>query len=260
MAYAIYFVGRPGGTRSAAALECLVIAAAAWAGEETCIRLYGFYGYGLAWWPMLSRVPALVVAIWPMVVQSARAVVRELWPDAGAPAKVALVALVVAIDASLIESVAVASGLWSWVEPGYLGVPLVGLAGWVFFSAAITAGLDLAAGRPSCLLAGVTAVPLTHALLLLAWWGGLRWGLRGDLGATALVAFAPLPLLLLALVARSGRRLSPGTALARIAAACVFFALLARLVEQPRFAVLLGHTGLVALPYVTATLRPTPRA
>jgi hypothetical protein len=256
LASGLSLAARPAGERLRWLVECAAIAAAAWLGEESCIRLYGFYGYAPGWWPVLSRAPVLVVAIWPMVVQSARAVVDELWKGESRVTRAALVGLVVLVDASLMEVVAVANGLWSWSEPGYLGVPLIGILGWAFFAAPLAFLLGDArdgVGLARALASGVGAVAATHALLLGAWWGLLRWVGRGDLGPGALVGFAPVALAFLALVWRSRRRLHPTTVAARVAAASVFFALA---VGRAPLAVV-AHLVLVAVPYVVASVRGT---
>jgi hypothetical protein len=247
LAYALSLRARPG-----RALECLAIAFGAWAGEESCIRLYGFYSYSPDWWPFVSHVPLLIVAIWPMIVESARDVASELWPGASRLGHAGLVALVVTVDASLMEVVATANGLWSWAEPGYLGVPLIGILGWVFFATPLAFGLEGSRSRPLRTIAwSLGAVLATHALLIGAWWGGLRWVLRGDLGPLAIAGFAPLAVGLLVLVLRGGRGLRVSTMLARVAAASMFFALLARTRTMP----LVAHVALVAVPYIVASAR-----
>ncbi len=249
-AYALALLARPAGERPRYFLECAAIVAAAWLGEESCIRLYAFYSYSGDWWLFLSHLPVLIVAIWPLIVQSARSVVKELWPDARH--QFLLVALVVLVDASLMESIAVANGLWSWVEPGYLGVPLIGILGWVFFAA--PAALALESRSLGRAIAGCFAAVLaTHALLLATWWGILRWFLRGDLGASAVLGFAPIALVMLALVWRSRRALRPTTVLARVAAASIFIALL--VLRSSKDVPLMAHTSLVAAPYLLASLR-----
>ena len=45
-----------------------LLALAAWAGEDTCIRAYGFYEYSESWWLFLDKVPLLIVLIWPIVI------------------------------------------------------------------------------------------------------------------------------------------------------------------------------------------------
>jgi hypothetical protein len=254
LAYGLSLAARPAGERLRWLVECAAIALAAWLGEESCIRFYGFYSYAPGWWPVLSNVPVLVVAIWPMVVQSARAVAFELWPARSHVARAALVGLVVLVDASLMEVVAVANGLWSWSEPGYLGVPPIGILGWAFFAAPLALGLGQTrdgVGLARALASGAGAVAATHALLLGAWWGLLRWVGRGDLGLWAVAGFAPVALAFLALVWKSRRRLHPTTVAARVAAASVFFALALR---APLAVV--AHLLLVAVPYVLASVRP----
>ena len=57
--------------------------------------------------------------IWPAVVLSARSIARRLLgPKAGARQLALVTGLLVAFDASIIEPLAVAEGLWSWNAPG----------------------------------------------------------------------------------------------------------------------------------------------
>src|SRR5579885_1286043 len=127
LAYLLALSARPRGERARSLAAHGAIALFAWAGEESCIRLYGFYAYAESWWPFVSRVPLLIVAIWPLIVGSARSVVVELWPGVSRASHAAITGLVVLVDASLMEVVAVANGLWHWSEPGYFGVPLIGI-------------------------------------------------------------------------------------------------------------------------------------
>lgn len=240
--------------------EALILVVASWAGEQTCISAYGFYGYADGWWLRVGDVPLLVPLIWPMVILSARQVVQTLWPRASVGRRAALVGLAVFIDASLMEVIATSAGLWRWVEPGYLGVPLIGILGWGFFGASASAWLDMAGSRraPLWLLPAV-ALAVTHALLLAAWWGLLRWSLRGVLSpAWAVPAFAGLSALaVLAVVHVRGRRRLPwDTVGARLLALGVFLGLLilARHQGDPRW--LWIHTGLVAVPYLLAVRTP----
>jgi hypothetical protein len=263
IAYAIGFARAA--SRARFVVECLVTALAAWAGEETCIRLYRFYGYADGWWLPIGHVPLLIVLIWPQVVVSARAVTSELWPRAQGARRAALVGGAVLVDASLIEGIAVAAGLWAWAEPGYLAVPPIGLLGWAFFAGAMAwalertmprgAGAGPTVGSAAMLLVGGPAAVLaTHALLLATWWGALRWTLRGEVGSPAPALVAALAGILALAVRRAGRRLHPATVLARVAASAVFFALLAGLRGHPTFPALAGHTALVALVYLAASV------
>src|SRR5437762_508757 len=79
IAYAFHL--RERSTRARRALEVALLAAAGWLGEQTCITAYRFYEYAPGWRARLGDVPALVPLIWPLVVLSARDVVRALWPD-----------------------------------------------------------------------------------------------------------------------------------------------------------------------------------
>lgn len=158
---AFYLATRLGGGGSARSLarRYALLAAGAWAAEQSCIRLYGFYAYAPVWRWWLGDVPLTVTLIWPVVILSA----REIAQTAGLRGNLARAgaAAVVLADAALIEPTAVAAGLWSWTAPGVFGVPPIGLLGWAFF-----AGLS---DRVVGALLG------THLLLLAGWWGALRW-------------------------------------------------------------------------------------
>ena len=112
-------------------LPYVSLAVAGWIGEETCIRFYDFYHYADDWWLALDRVPLLITLIWPLVILSARDVARAL--GAASPAGMAVaVFAIVSVDASMVEIIAVARGMWRWAEPGYLHVPILGILGWAF--------------------------------------------------------------------------------------------------------------------------------
>jgi len=236
--------------RRAFVMRILVIALSAWAAEETAILGYRFYGYPDLWWLELDEVPLLVVFIWPMVILSSRAIIGVLFPGLG-PTKMALaVGLAVIIDASLVETIAVASGLWSWVEGGYLGVPLIGLFGWGAFAAAMTWSLEHP--KIPLPLAPLTALIGTHLLLVLGWWAFFRHVLRGALPtwtiAIALAALAGLALWLL----RRGRKFPLTLAIPRLAATSVFVLLL----FWHGGAELVLHFGAVAVLYLAVLERP----
>ncbi|RMG11011.1 MAG: hypothetical protein D6729_18590 [Deltaproteobacteria bacterium] len=229
----------------------LAIAIAAWAGEQSCIALYRFYTYAPGWHLWIGDVPALVPLIWPLVILSAREVVSALWLGAGA-ARAALVAAVVAFDASLVEVVAVDAGLWSWREPGHLGVPLIGILGWGCFAFAVDA-LRGIPGRLGWRLLPILAPLVTHLMLLALWWGGLRWVLRGDLAQAGFAGLAFLSLAATTEVLRArrrGRSLPPEVWIPRLVATSLFVALL--LTRAEHRALLAMHFGLVALPYLAA--------
>ncbi len=233
-------------------LDYAALAAAAFAGEDSCVALYRFYAYADGWHARLHHVPLLVPLIWPLVILSARGVTGSLWPAVGR-LRPLLVGAVVAFDASLVEVVAVRSGLWSWAEPGHLGVPLIGILGWGYFAAgadwALSRGWRL---RRAALL--VVAPAVAHALILASWWGLFRWTLRGDFGAWSSVGMALVGAAALAsvVVARArGHAIAPSVAGPRMIAAALFFALL--LTTAPESAPLWAHVASVAVPYLAAT-------
>src|SRR4051812_46817918 len=86
------------------------LALSAWLGEQSCIKLYHFYSYSPAWHGRLGEVPILVPLIWPLVVLSACDVARGLWPRLPVAALAGISAAIVALDASLVEVVAVHAG------------------------------------------------------------------------------------------------------------------------------------------------------
>ena len=95
-------------------------------------------------------------------------------------------------DAALIEPIAVRAGLWGWTEPGVFSVPVIGILGWGFFAAAVTACLELRRGRgiPWSVLTIIVPPVATHAALVVSWWGIFRWVLRAptpDVVATGFV-------------------------------------------------------------------------
>lgn len=248
--------------RSAGALlgEYLALALAAWIGEASCVNLYRHYGYAASWHGHLLGVPLLVPLIWPLVVLSSREVVQSLWPAAGRRQPL-LVGLLVAFDASLVEVIAVRAGLWSWVEPGYLGVPPIGILGWGFFAAGATWALALPLHAALRLVAAVLAGPVVaHALILATWWGLFRWLWRFNLGPKAVWVFAVFGGLFYGAVMaarRHGRVLPMGVAGPRVVAAVQFVVLMAVVAlggaAQPTDGPRWLHLMLVAAPYLAAT-------
>jgi hypothetical protein len=230
-------------------VDYAALAIAGLVGEDTCIALYRFYDYASGWHLRVHHVPLLVPLIWPLVILSARAVVSELWPTLRRARPLAVAALVV-FDASLVEVVAVRAGLWSWAEPGHLGVPLIGILGWGYFAA----GAELALDRDRPALAIVLGPLAAHALIQLTWWGLFRWTLRGALGDASVMGVATLALGALAMVIaarRAGRAISLSNAAPRMIAASLFVALLISTAgADPSLWI---HTLSVAIPYLAAT-------
>lgn len=224
------------------------LAMAGFVGEESCIALYRFYAYAPGWHLRVVDVPLLVPLIWPLVVLSARDVVAALEPSRRGARPLA-VALLVAFDASLVEVVAVRAGLWSWAEPGHLGVPVIGILGWGYFAA----GAEVALARGKPWLALVTGPLAAHALIQASWWGLFRWTMRGALGTASIAAVALVggALLASAIAARrAGKKIPLAVAAPRIAAS-LFLVLLVE--TAARDVPLWIHTAAVALPYLAVT-------
>lgn len=136
-AYALLYRDTAPAERRRLTTTILLIAVTSWAAEETSILRYSFYGYPDTWWLKLDEVPLIVVLIWPLVILTADQVIRALFPGLSRIGHAFAISLMVFIDASLVETVAVASDLWSWVEGGYLGAPLIGLIGWAAYAFSI---------------------------------------------------------------------------------------------------------------------------
>jgi hypothetical protein len=205
------------------AVRALVVAVSAFFSEDTCIRLYGFYFYARDRWTIfVDQVPLLVLIIWPIVILSSIDLLRvSRLPAARWP--IALLALVVA-DAWFIEPAAVDAGLWTWTSPGPFSVPVVGVLGWGFFAC----GLGVVERHRWPTWSALLVAPVVcHALLLVTWWGALRW-LPPPSPALLVVLVWPASAAVVVAVWRGrpvGQR--PGVVL-RGPAALFFFALLAQ--------------------------------
>jgi hypothetical protein len=255
LAIALALTARRVGAR-ALATDYALLALAGFLGEESCIHLYDHYHYALGWHARIDEVPLLVPLIWPLVILSARevrtALLPELDPWRGALAVFALVSL----DASMVEIVAVRAGLWTWAEPGHLGVPILGILGWGFFAGAADLGMSRWKGA-----ARVAIVPfallVAHALIVTSWWACFRWTLRGDLGVTSFVVLGGLSILAGARaleLRRAGHMIALAVALPRVIAASLFFALL--ITTAPFEVALWLHVVAIAVPYVLASELP----
>lgn len=257
-AYALYLRQVPAHERRRVVIEMLLVAVGAWAAEETSIVRYAVYGYPDWWWLRLDEVPILIVAIWPMVVMSARSVVTGLFPARRGVTRALLVGLVVVVDASLVEVLAVRAELWGWTLPGYLGVPIIGILGWAFYAAAITWALERWGDSPLRITTPIIALGLTHALLVAAWWGLFKWA------SVPLPALAIYLVTLMAIAASFAllkfreRRIPWQIALPRMLAAAVFVILM--LVVQVGSDIVYAfhwlHLAAVAMVYTTAVRWP----
>jgi hypothetical protein len=175
--YLLYWFVREHDARSFF-MKFAVISAASWIAEETSIRMYHFYQYSPDWILFLGHVPVLVILIWPLVIHSG----WELASQSMAKNRrhVHLVAaLIIWIDASLVETISVKAGFWSWNAVGVFGVPLIGIFGWLYFS--ILSILILRIERVRKVGIGklffiLTSIVLgTHLLIVATWWLVFRW-------------------------------------------------------------------------------------
>lgn len=270
VAYTLLFRHTAAGERTRLAKMIVLIAVSAWLGEETSILRYRFYGYPESWWVKLDEVPLLVVAIWPLVILTADQVIRALFPGLGRLAHAAAIAAMVFVDASLVETVAVASGLWSWVEGGYLGAPLIGLVGWAAYAFSIALFLPgetggnrlerrlaqlseraLGAGgaleKVNVLIVLVVSLAVTHLILVVTWWALFRHALRHELPEFATWLVLGGSLVLTVWLRRKDGRIPLSVALPRALATSVFVVLLA--LYAPGWP-LFVHFAAIALPYL----------
>jgi hypothetical protein len=207
--------------RAALAKELVIIAAAAWFCEATCVRLYGFYAYASVWRVFIDVVPLAVVCIWPVVIRSVLDLTRPL--QARPLPRAALVTALVTVDAALIEPISVAAGLWWWTEPGPFLVPVIGVLGWGLF--ALGCALFMRDGRVHW-HALVAAPLLTHGLLLAAWWGAFKWLPRMEPVLPWVIGAALGSLAVCALLLARGVRVPRRDVMLRAPAAMFFFVLL----------------------------------
>lgn len=160
-------------------IQYVLIAAAGWCAEESCIRLYGLYAYSPVWRLMFFNVPVLVVLVWPAVIRSAWDLATQLAAEKVNQVPV-IAAGIVWTDACLIEPVALNAGLWHWNRPGIFDVPLIGLFGWACFAylciqTLLIGNRKKVSGPFLAAAAAVLPVLGVHLALLGAWWALFRW-------------------------------------------------------------------------------------
>lgn len=159
-------------------IKFTAIAAASWLAEETAIRAYRFYQYAPGWRFFIGHVPIPIILVWPVVIHSGWELASRI-ANRNRRYTHLVAALIIWIDASLIETIAVRSGLWSWNAPGLMGVPLIGIFGWTYFCLLSIPVLTSTAKRKTdvaklALLALGIACG-THALLVATWRLVFRW-------------------------------------------------------------------------------------
>ena len=234
-----------------------ILIVASWVAENSCIELYGFYAYDDRWSLFVHHVPLAILLIWPVVIHSAWELARHLLRGrAEAPAAVPLVgAALVLADASMIEPIAVNSGLWFWTEPGLFAVPPIGILGWSFY-----AGLCMwwfERKDDAWHAAAIIVAPIgTHALLLASWWGLFRW-INVTLPPWPFVAVAWAVGLILAYRAFRGgarKRVPPREMWSRVPAALFFFVLI--VLDARDAPALIAWALAFAPPYLALTRLP----
>jgi hypothetical protein len=209
----------------------VVVAAASWVAEETCIFLYDFYNYRPIWSLYIGDVPILVVVIWPAVVQSAWDMASQLVGRSGRCIPLVAAGIVFA-DASFIEPVAVNAGLWFWKEPGVFSVPIIGLFGWSSFAFFCTLVFQVKESKMNpwgLVFVSVLPVVGTHVILVCSWWMIFRW-IRTPFNPSLVVGTAwavSMSLLYGIRKYRIGFRVKRKTLLLRLPAAVLLLILLA---------------------------------
>jgi hypothetical protein len=172
----VYALGQP--EKREFFIRLVLVSAASWIAEESCILCYRFYSYSPSWTLFLANVPLLVIVLWPIIVHSAWDLASQMLQPGHRFVPLPAAAIVLT-DALLLEPVGVHSGLWSWKEPGIFEVPPIGVLGWAYF--AFLCMLHFGKGRRRNgtrrinLLIPVVSVLGTHLLLVITWWVAFRW-------------------------------------------------------------------------------------
>ena len=159
-------------------LKFTAISIASWIVEETSIRAYHSYQYSPDWNLFLGHVPILVILIWPLVIHSGWELASRLMGKNERHARF-VAALIIWIDASLVETISVKAGFWSWNAPGIFGVPLIGIFGWVYFSMLSIFILRLKRVKKGEIAKLIFTLSITvcgtHGLIIATWWLIFRW-------------------------------------------------------------------------------------
>jgi hypothetical protein len=208
-----------------------LLSLAAWIGEDTVIRAYGFYAYADVWTLWLDVTPVMIPLIWPVVIHSAWDLACHLLGERHRLAPLVAAGFVLA-DAAFIEPIALQAGLWRWTEPGLFAVPPIGILGWALFAVLALSLLHRARDasvRPLTAVGVLILAPLgCHLLLLALWWGALRWVNASvpPWPAVSVVALVGLAMCFAAMRGRLRCRVPLVEMLARVPAAGFFVVLL----------------------------------
>jgi len=235
-------------------IRLVLVSAASWIAEESCILSYQFYSYSPTWTLFLADVPLLVIVIWPIIVHSAWDLASQMLRP-GQRFLPLLAAAIVFTDALLLEPVGVHIGLWSWKEPGIFEVPPIGVLGWAYF--AFLCMLHFGKGRRRNgtwridLLIPVTSVLGTHLLLVITWWVAFRWvKITVDPRLAVGVAWMVSIFLVYAILRnRTGTRVEKKTLWLRLLGALLLFTLLALNANDSKL--LIVYAVAFAPPYLT---------
>ena len=248
----VYTLGQP--EKGQFFIRLVLVSAASWIAEESCILLYQFYGYSPTWTLFLADVPLLVIVIWPIIVHSAWDLASQMLRPGHRFVPLPAAAIVLT-DALLIEPVGVHLGLWSWNEPGIFEVPPIGVLGWAYF--AFLCMLHFGKGRRRNgtrrinLLIPVIPVLGTHLLLLITWWVAFRWvKITVDPRLAAGVAWTVSIFLVYAILRnRTGTRVEKKTLWLRLLGALFLFTWLALNANDSKLLIVYGVA--FAPPYLT---------
>lgn len=235
-------------------IRLVLVSAASWIAEESCILSYQFYGYSPTWTLFLADVPLLVIVIWPIIVHSAWDLASQMLQPGHRFLPLPAAAIVLT-DALLLEPVGVHIGLWSWKEPGIFEVPPIGVLGWAYF--AFLCMLHFGKGRRRNgtrrinLLIPVVSVLGTHLLLVITWWVAFRWvKITVDPRLAVGVAWMVSIFLVYAILRnRTGTRVEKKTLWLRLLGALLLFTLLVLNANDSKL--LIVYAVAFAPPYLT---------
>lgn len=248
----VYTLGRP--EKGAFFIRLVLVSAASWIAEESCIRCYRFYSYSPSWTLFLADVPLLVIVLWPIIVHSAWDLASQMLQPGHRFVPLAAGAIVLS-DALLLEPVGVHIGLWSWKEPGIFEVPFIGILGWAYFAflCMLHFGKERRQGgtRRINLLMPVIAVLGTHLLLVITWWVAFRWvKITVDPRLAAGLAWLVSIFLVYAILKnRTGARVEKKTLWLRFLGALFLFTCLALNANDSKLLIVYGVA--FAPPYLT---------
>lgn len=253
----VFYVVRLGVNRSDGGqflIWVILVSVAGWIAEETCIRLYAFYSYSQIWHIFVSRLPMLVIVVWPVIIHCAWDLASQMLGCRHRYVPLTAGGIVLT-DATFIETVSVRSGLWSWQAPGIFDVPIIGILGWACFAFFCVFLYEQGRRRTDwlkfSLLVLVLPVIGSHICLLASWWGIFRW-INFPVEPMIAAAAAWIVSIFLVIVFwryRVRMHVEKKTLLLRLPAALFFFTLLVCNADGSTYFILFGAA--FAPPYLT---------